>query len=59
MGPLRGEVTRTRCIALIVTLQLTSWPCVLNLEGPLRCFPIVLEVLANSENDQAPPQSER
>ena len=31
-----GEVTRTRCIALIVTLQLTCWPCVLYLEGAQR-----------------------
>ena len=27
--------------------------------GPRDCFPIVLEVLANSENDQAPLRSER
>ena len=38
VGSLQGEVTRTRCIALIITLKLTLRPRVLYLEGPQRLF---------------------
>ena len=37
-GPLQGEVTRPRCVALILTLQLAGRPCVLCPEGPQRLF---------------------